>query len=77
MTKKVTKNELEQIQKFVKQINNGISELGTIEVQKHNMLHGLGQVQNDLAIFQNELKDKYGDVKVNLQTGKLESNIVK
>ena len=41
------------------------------------MLHGLGQVQNDLAIFQNELKDKYGDVKVNLQTGKLESNIVK
>ena len=36
----------------------------------------LSQIQNDLSVFQNELKEKYGDVKVNLQTGKLESNIV-
>ncbi|OUV70200.1 MAG: hypothetical protein CBC83_08730 [Flavobacteriales bacterium TMED123] len=76
MAKKVTKNELEQIQKFVSQINNGTRDLGQLEIQKHGILHALSQIQNDLSVFQNELKEKYGDVKVNLQTGKLESNIV-
>jgi len=77
MAKKVTKTELEQIQNFVKQINNGTNQLGQLEIQKHGILHVLSNVQNDLSIFQNELKEKYGDVKVNLQTGKLESNIIK
>jgi len=76
MANKVNKNELEQIQMFVKKINNGTNQLGQIEVEKHGILHALNQVQNDLSVFQNELKEKYGDVKVNLQTGKLESNIV-
>tara|TARA_R100000742_G_C4267952_1_gene86223 strand:+ start:54 stop:287 length:234 start_codon:yes stop_codon:yes gene_type:complete len=76
MAKKVTKSELEQIQKFVTQINNGTTQIGQIEIQKHGVLHALSQVQNDLSVFQNELKEKYGDVKVNLQTGKLESNII-
>jgi len=76
MAKKVTKKELEQIQNFVKQINNGTNQLGQLEIQKHGVLHALSNVQNDLSIFQNELKEKYGDVKVNLQTGKLESNII-
>ena len=76
MANKVNKNELEQIQMFVKKINNGTNQLGQIEIEKHGILHALNQVQNDLSIFQNELKEKYGDVKVNLQTGKLENNIV-
>ena len=57
MAKKVTKSELEQIQNFVKQINNGTSQLGQIEIQKHGILHALSNVQNDLSIFQNELKE--------------------
>ena len=69
MANKVNKNELKQIQMFVKKINNGTNQLGQIEIEKHGILHALNQVQNDLSIFQNELKEKYGDVKVNLQTG--------
>jgi|TARA_Y100000015_G_scaffold27520_1_gene26673 archaellum component FlaC len=76
MAKKVTKSELEQIQNFVKQINNGTNQLGQLEIQKHGILHILSGIQNDLSAFQNELKEKYGDVKVNLQTGKLEKNII-
>jgi len=76
MAKKVTKAELEQIQNFVKQINNGTNQLGQIEIQKHGILHILSGIQNDLSTFQNELKEKYGDVKVNLQTGKLEKNTI-
>tara|TARA_Y100001937_G_scaffold122231_1_gene182268 strand:- start:627 stop:860 length:234 start_codon:yes stop_codon:yes gene_type:complete len=76
MAKKVTKSELEQIQNFVKQINNGTNQLGQLEIQKHGVLHILSKVQGDLSMFQNELKEKYGDVKIDLQTGKLESNII-
>ena len=51
MAKKVTKAELEQIQNFVKQINNGTSQLGQLEIQKHGVLHALSNVQNDLSIY--------------------------
>ena len=76
MAKKVTKAELEQIQDFVKKINSATNQIGQIEIQKHSVLHFLSQAQNDLSLLQNQLKDKYGDVKVNLQTGKLDNNIV-
>ena len=76
MAKKVTKEELEQIQDFVKKINSATNQIGQIEIQKHSVLHFLSQAQNDLSLLQNQLKDKYGDVKVNLQTGKIESNII-
>ena len=76
MAKKVTKAELEQIQDFVKKINGATNQIGQIEIQKHSVLHFLSQAQNDLSLLQDQLKNKYGDVKVNLQTGKLENNIV-
>jgi|TARA_B100000900_G_C20210294_1_gene565532 predicted transcriptional regulator len=75
MAKKVNKNELEQIQDFAKKINNATSRVGQLEMEKHAILHAIHDVQGDFATFQKELKDKYGDVKINMQTGKLESNL--
>ena len=75
MAKKVTKNELEQIQDFVKKINSATSRIGQLEMEKHGIMHALHDVQGDFSVFQNELKEKYGDVKINMQTGKFESKL--
>ena len=75
MAKKVTKNELEQIQDFVKKINSATSRIGQLEMEKHAVMHALHDVQSDFSVFQNELKEKYGDVKINMQTGKFESKL--
>jgi hypothetical protein len=73
---KVSKEELNQLNGFVDKIQGGTSRLGELELEKHDILHGLGMVRNDLNVFQNNLKEKYGDVKVDLRTGKLKSNII-
>ena len=44
-------------------------------MEKHAIMHALHDIQTDFSIFQKELKEKYGDVKINMQTGKFESNL--
>ena len=60
---------------IIKKLNNGSLQVGNLEIQKASLLNHINLVQQDLANFQNGLKEKYGDVKVNMQTGKFESNI--
>ena len=77
VAKEVTKEELEILQGFVQKINNATIQIGNIETQKHQLLHSVTLVQQDLAGFQVELKEKYGEVNVNIKTGKIEYNLEK
>ena len=71
----LTKEELDVLQNIIKKLNNGSLQVGNLEIQKASLLNHINLVQQDLANFKNRLKEKYGDVKVNMQTGKFESNI--
>jgi len=66
---KITSEELEAIQNLVKQINNGQSQIGQIETQKHAILHQIAEVQKSLKDFQEKLEKEYGKVNVNIQDG--------
>ena len=67
--KKIKKQELESIQTLVKQINNGQSQIGQIETQKHMILHQIGEVQKNLRDFQLKLEEEYGKVNINIENG--------
>ena len=67
--KKIKKQELESIQTLVKQINNGQSQIGQIETQKHMILHQIGEVQKNLRDFQLKLEEEYGEVNINIENG--------
>tara|TARA_R110002124_G_scaffold279623_1_gene452277 strand:+ start:332 stop:628 length:297 start_codon:yes stop_codon:yes gene_type:complete len=69
--KEITKEELARIQALVGAINQGRSELGTIEMDKHSLLHEVSMVQAEISKFQKELTDKYGTCNVNIATGEL------
>tara|TARA_R100000742_G_scaffold4174_1_gene1273 strand:- start:739 stop:993 length:255 start_codon:yes stop_codon:yes gene_type:complete len=67
--KKIKKDELEAIQGLVKQINNGQSQIGQLETQKHVLLHQIGEVQKGLKDFQETLEKEYGKVNINIVDG--------
>jgi len=66
---KITEEQLKQLQELVGTINNAQSQLGGIEMQKHQLLHQVTEVQAKLNEAQAELEKEYGKVSINLQDG--------
>ena len=69
--KKVTDEQLEQLQKFVATINEGQATIGGLEMQKQDMIAQVQKVIADLKSMQAELEKEYGNVTVNLTTGEI------
>ena len=69
--KKVTDEQLEQLQKFVATINEGQATIGGLEMQKQDMIAQVQQVIADLKSMQADLEKEYGNVTVNLTTGEI------
>lgn len=67
--KKISEEQLEQLQKFVNAINEGQIALGGLEMQKQDVLSQIAAVRQELSTVQAELKEEYGDVTVDLKTG--------
>ena len=66
---KITEKQLDKLRSFVTTINQGQTQLGGIEVQKHQLLHQIAQVQSELQGFQKDLEDEYGKISINIQDG--------
>jgi len=66
---KITKEELKNLQEIVGKLNQAASQLGNIEMQKHEVLHASAQLKADLEQMQNALKETYGLVNINLTDG--------
>ena len=66
---KVTNEELNKIQNLINTANKAQAELGSIEIQKHNILHQVATVQDQIVLFRNELNKSYGTNDIDIQTG--------
>jgi allophanate hydrolase subunit 1 len=66
---KITDEQLKKVQETVNTINRAQIELGSMELRKHEMLHQLAGVKDELTLLQNELKEEYGTVDVNINDG--------
>jgi hypothetical protein len=66
---KITSKQLEKLQGFVNAINKGQVQIGSLETQKHGLLHQVAQVQLELQNFQKDLEDEYGKISINIQDG--------
>ena len=69
---KVTSSQLEKIQKTVSNINRAQMEMGRLETQKHNLLHQVAGLQDELKLIQDELEKDYGTVNVNIEDGTIQ-----
>ena len=66
---KVTNEELNKIQNLISAANKAQADIGNIEIQKHNILHQIAAIQDQIILFRNELKKSYGTDDIDIQTG--------
>lgn len=66
---KITEKQLEKLNGFVNALNQGQLQIGSLEVQKHQLLHQVAQVQSELQGFQKDLEDEYGKISINIKDG--------
>ena len=68
---KITDEQLKKVQDTINGINRSQLELGSIELKKHEMMHGIAGLRDELAVLQKEFEKDYGTFDVNIQDGKI------
>ena len=66
---KITNEELNQVQSVINDINRAQLEVGSMESKKHNLLHHVSVLQEQLAGMQAEFEKIYGTADINIQDG--------
>ena len=66
---KVTEEQLQKIQTIVNKINKTQMDIGAIEARKHQALHFIAGLNDELTLLQTELKTEYGTDDVDIQNG--------
>ena len=68
---KITDEQLKKVQDTVNGINKSQLQIGNIELQKHEILHGIAGMRDELTLLQNEFEKDYGTFDIDIQTGKI------
>jgi RecB family endonuclease NucS len=66
---KITNEELNRVQSIVNDMNRAQLEIGSFESKKHNILHHISILQEQLGIMQSEFEKTYGTSDINIQDG--------
>ena len=66
---KITTEQLEKVQNTVNGINRAQLEIGSIELKKHEMLHQIAGLRDELTLLQGEFEKDYGTFDINIQDG--------
>jgi hypothetical protein len=66
---KITAEQLEKVQNTVNGINRAQLEIGSIELKKHEMLHQIARLRDELTLLQGEFEKDYGTFDINIQDG--------
>ena len=66
---KITDEQLEKVQNAVNNINRSQLEIGSIEVKKHELMHRIAGLRDELTVLQGEFEEEYGTFDINIQDG--------
>ena len=66
---KITNEELNQVQSVINDVNRAQLEIGSFESKKHNILHHVSILQEQLSEMQVEFEKIYGTTDINVQDG--------
>tara|TARA_Y100001937_G_scaffold50133_1_gene69808 strand:- start:195 stop:482 length:288 start_codon:yes stop_codon:yes gene_type:complete len=69
---KITAEELTELQRVVSGLELRYMEVGKIENQKHQVLHQIAGLQDNIKLLQTKLEDKYGkNVDIDVRDGSI------
>mgnify|MGYP003129012387 CR=1 FL=1 len=66
---KITKEQLEEVQKLINDINRSQMELGQMETKKHAILHHVSMLQEGVGKLRETFEKDYGTSDINIQDG--------
>ena len=66
---KISEEQLKQVQETVNKMNRAQLEVGSIELKKHELLHGIAGLREGLTKLQAEFEKEYGTFDINIQDG--------
>ena len=66
---KITDEQLKRVQDTVNGINTGKLEIGSLEIKKHEMMHSIAGLRDELTLLQGEFDSEYGTFDINIQDG--------
>lgn len=67
--KQITEEQLTKIKEGQLELNNIFLSIGSLETQKHALLHRLAVVNADVEDFKKELEAEYGAININVEDG--------
>ncbi len=67
--KKISKKELEEVREVLGNINGIVSQIGQLELSKTRLTKQFEEADVVLKAQQQALKEKYGDVSIDLEKG--------
>ena len=66
---KITDEQLKKVQDTVNNINRSQLEIGSLELRKHEMMHNIAGIRDELTLLQGEFEKDYGTFDINIQDG--------
>ena len=66
---KVTDEQLKKVQDTVNNLNRAQLEIGSMELRKHEMMHHIAGLRDELTLLQGEFEKEYGTFDINIQDG--------
>ena len=67
--KKITKEELANVQACINQINTYKMQIADSEIRKQALMNALSETQTKMQAINENLLKTYGDVNINIHTG--------
>jgi len=66
---KITDEQLKKVQDTVNSINRAQLEIGSMEIKKHEVMHNIAGLRDELTLLQAEFEKDYGTFDINIQDG--------
>tara|TARA_R110002124_G_scaffold45732_1_gene138015 strand:+ start:2389 stop:2697 length:309 start_codon:yes stop_codon:yes gene_type:complete len=66
---RITEEQLKKVQDTVNGINRAQLEIGSLEIKKHEMMHGVAGLRDELTLLQGEFEKDYGTFDININDG--------
>tara|TARA_R110002167_G_scaffold74526_1_gene208519 strand:- start:454 stop:756 length:303 start_codon:yes stop_codon:yes gene_type:complete len=66
---KITDKQLTKVQDTVNGINRAQLEIGSMELKKHEYMHNIAGLREELTVLQKEFEENYGTFDINIQDG--------
>jgi len=66
---KISDGQLKKVQDLINDINRTQLDLGSMELRKHEIMHGIAGLRDELTLMQSEFEKEYGTFDINIKDG--------